>query len=124
LPEPRILLVDGHPDALIEYARTLEADGYDTVRTAKGEGLAEALANPPDLIIVDTEMPRDEAYRLVCDLSEAAETHDVPIIVITQDAFNFNHEQYRAAGADGYLAKPCSPPALRAMVLQCLGDAE
>jgi two-component system, chemotaxis family, chemotaxis protein CheY len=122
--QPRILLVDGHPDALIEYARVLEVDGYDTTRAGKHEGLALALAAPPDLIIVDTEMPRDEAYRLVCDLSEAAATRDIPIIVITQDAFNFNHEQYRAAGADGYLAKPCSPPALRAMVLQCLGEAE
>ena len=124
MSQPRILLVDGHPDALIEYARALEADGYQTARAAKNDGLPLALADPPDLIIVDTEMPRDEAYRLVCDLSEAPETRDVPIIVITQDVFSFNHEQYRAAGADGYLAKPCSPPALRAMVLQCLGEAE
>ena len=102
----------------------LEADGYDTVRTAKDEGLRQALTAPPDLIIVDTEMPRDEAYRLVCAIAEAPETRDVPVIVITQDVFAFNHEQYRAAGADGYLAKPCSPPALRAMVLQCLGDTE
>jgi two-component system, chemotaxis family, chemotaxis protein CheY len=122
--QPRILLVDGHPDALIEYSRALEADGYQTVRAAKDDGLSLALADPPDLIIVDTEMPRDEAYRLVCDLAEATETHDVPVIVITQDAFSFNHEQYRAAGAAGYLAKPCSPPALRAMVLQCLGETE
>ena len=86
------------------------------------EGVKAAQDDPPDLILMDVQLPKisglDATRRLRADPRTAA----VPIIVITSYALSSDAEKAKAAGATAYLAKPYSPRDLLAKIREIVPE--
>jgi len=118
----RILLAeDNATNRLVATAR-LEILGHRVDSVANGlEAVAAVQAVPYDLVLMDVMMPEMDglaATRAIRALPHPAA--DVPIVALTANAFREDEEECRAAGMDGFLAKPLSAPQLAAVVDQTI----
>jgi two-component system, cell cycle response regulator DivK len=83
---------------------------YRVVEAADGEnGVQLALREPPDLALIDIQLPRMSGLDVTRRLRAEPATAKVPIIVITSFALSGDDERAREAGASHYLSKPYSP---------------
>lgn len=104
---PRILIADDdwlNRDLLQTYLAT---SGCEVVTASDGEAaLARARQTPPDLALIDVQMPRMDGLELCRRLKEAPETRFVPVIIVT--ALDSEEEKLKAieAGADDFVSKP------------------
>ncbi len=120
--EMRILYVDDH-----EASRTLVADALSghpmltvaTVATPK-EGLAQATAFEPDLVILDIHLPGMSGYQLMEKLRAEAGCADTPIIALTADAMPDQVSRGQASGFLHYLTKPIDIARLQDIVARVL----
>lgn len=85
-------------------------------------GVAQALQELPDLILMDVQLPKMSGLDATRMLKSDARTSRIPIIVITSFALSGDREKAAAAGATRYLAKPYSPRELLAMVREILPE--
>ena len=86
------------------------------------EGVASALATPPDLILMDIQLPRMSGLDATRQLRNDPRTAAVPIIVVTSFALSGDELKATAAGATAYLAKPYSPRALLAKIRELVPE--
>ena len=101
----------------------LARTSYRLVEAVDGEaGVAAALASPPDLVLMDVQLPKMSGLEATRQLRADPRTAALPIIVITSFALSGDREKASAAGADSYLAKPYSPRELLALVHQYLPE--
>ncbi|MBN1956054.1 MAG: response regulator [Anaerolineae bacterium] len=104
----RILVIDDNAD-LLQMIRMLLEDrgGHTVVLSAEGEdGLAKAMANPPDLAIVDVMMPGMTGYEVCRRLRKEPATANMPIIILTARGQSVDREAALEAGANEHMAKP------------------
>jgi two-component system cell cycle response regulator DivK len=88
----------------------LARTSYRLVEATDGEaGLAAAREAPPDLIIMDIQLPRLSGLDATRQLRAEPSTAGIPIVVITSFALAGDEQKARDAGATAYLAKPYSP---------------
>ena len=88
----------------------LKATTYRLVEAHDGEaGVAAALAEKPDLILMDVQLPKLSGIDATKKLRAEAATANTPILVITSFALSGDEQKAKDAGATGYLAKPYSP---------------
>jgi len=88
----------------------LAATTYRLVEAVDGEqGMALALAAPPDLILMDIQLPKLSGLDATRQLRGDPRTAAIPIIVVTSFALSGDDRQALEAGASAYLAKPYSP---------------
>lgn len=80
------------------------------------EGVAMALKAPPDLILMDVQLPKISGLEATRRLRADAATAQTPIIVITSFALSGDDQKAKEAGATAYLAKPYSPRDLLALI--------
>jgi DNA-binding response OmpR family regulator len=101
---PRVLVVEDDEDIAQALQRSLRMEGYE-VRTASdgAQGLEQAHAFVPDLVILDLGLPQVDGL----DVARGLREHDdVPILILTaRDALESRVEGLDA-GADDYLVKP------------------
>ena len=111
----RILLVDDDPytTRLIRYI--LEQDGYavDPVDNPRG-ALAMVEKSPPDLLILDVNMPRMNGFELYQHL--LGRNHDIPVIFVTAKGELEDRLHGLKLGADDYIVKPFQPAEVVARV--------
>jgi two-component system cell cycle response regulator DivK len=60
----------------------------------------------PDLVLMDIQLPGMDGLQATAVLKAAAVTRDIPVIALTALAMKGDEERIRAAGCDGYIAKP------------------
>ncbi|HXX93318.1 MAG TPA: HD domain-containing phosphohydrolase [Planctomycetota bacterium] len=117
MTKPHILVVDDDEPNRGLLRRVLGAVGYEVTEAADGEEAVEAvLRRPPDLVLMDLEMPRLDGYGALRILKEDPRTRLIPVVMLTShDQFN---EKIRAVeyGVDDYLHKPLNIPELTARV--------
>ena len=102
----------------------LAKTSYRLVEAMDGEaGVAAALAAPPDLILMDIQLPKMSGLEATRQLRGDARTAAVPIIVVTSFALSGDDQKAKAAGATAYLAKPYSPRELLAQIRAIVPDA-
>ena len=102
----------------------LAKTSYRLVEAMDGEaGVAAALAAPPDLILMDIQLPKMSGLEATRQLRGDARTAAVPIIVVTSFALSGDDQKANAAGATAYLAKPYSPRELLAKIRAIVPDA-
>ncbi len=119
-----ILIVDDYPDALQVWDLYLRASGFEVLTAAHGEeGLAIALRQLPDLIVLDLEMPRLSGIEVARALNANESTKKIPKIAVTGYSLPGQLDEARKAGFDEILIKPCDPDDLLAMLHRLLGDA-
>jgi DNA-binding response OmpR family regulator len=103
----RILVIDDDPD-IVQFVRVnLELEGY-AVETATGgaEGMDKALANPPDLVLLDIMMPEVDGMEVMHRLQTTPTTANTGIILLTALAVTEDRVKGLTAGADDYVTKP------------------
>ena len=97
---------------------------YRLIEAVDGEaGVAQALQELPDLILMDVQLPKISGLDATRMLKSDARTSHIPIIVITSFALSGDREKAAAAGADSYLAKPYSPRELLDLVNKYLAES-
>ena len=90
---------------------------YRLIEAIDGEaGVATALEQRPDLILMDLQLPKLSGLEAMRALRQAPATMDTPIIAITSFALSGDQQKAEAAGASAYLAKPYSPFGLLEMI--------
>ena len=88
----------------------LRRTSYRLIEAVDGEaGIATALEQRPDLILMDLQLPKVSGIEAVRTLRNAPATADTPIIAITSFALSGDQQKAKDAGASAYLAKPYSP---------------
>ena len=112
-PDPLILVVEDFDDAREMYRDYLEFAGFrvETARDGR-EGIEKARAFQPDLILMDLSLPGIDGWEATRLLKAAPETRQIIIIALSAHALATEGDRARAAGCDGFIAKPCLPPDL------------
>ena len=102
---PRILIVDDEPAMVRGLEDNLRYEGYQTVAAGDGrQGLALALSEAPDLILLDVMMPGMSGWDVCRELRRRGV--DVPIIMLTARGEESDRVQGLELGADDYVSKP------------------
>lgn len=117
---PRVLVVENNPDMNAYIADALSAH-YRVMSAFNGkDGLAQALAQHPDLILSDLMMPEMDGEQLVTALRNHPEMADVPIMMLTAKNDEALSIQLFKLGIHAYLSKPFSLDELLARVANML----
>lgn len=113
----RILIADDEPNLLMLTSQILESAGYTIFKATNGaEAIEKALAEKPDLILLDIRMPKVNGYEACRVLREDPEVGNVPIIIVSALGEEYNRLTGFEEGADDYMTKPVSPDELKARV--------
>jgi DNA-binding response OmpR family regulator len=113
----KILIVDDDLDSLKLIGLMLQRQGYEVVAASNGtQAIARALADRPDLIILDVMMPDLDGYEICRRLRANPATQPIPIIMFTAKTLIDDKVQGFEAGADDYLSKPTHPAELASRV--------
>ena len=117
----RILVVEDTEDNRQIIRDLLSSVGYELIEATDGaEGVALAQSRHPDLILMDIQLPQMDGYEATRRIRAVPELAKVPIIAVTSYALSGDEAKTRAAGCDGYIAKPFSPRQLLAKIREFL----
>ena len=120
----RILVVEDNDLNRKLFCDVLAANGHEVEPVADGgEVIARARAFVPDLVLMDIQLPGVSGLDLIGELKADAAFRNVPVLAVTAYAGKGDEERIRAAGAEGYLAKPVSIGPFMQAVRGLLGDA-
>jgi len=103
----KILIVDDNQDGRELVVKVLKTRGYQTIEAVDGEeALEKAVAERPDLILMDRSLPKIDGYEVTRRLKAQEEFKDVPVVALTAHAMRGDREKALEAGCDGYISKP------------------
>ena len=118
----KVLIVEDNPANMTLATFLLESAGHSVLKATDAEtGVALAAAERPDLILMDIQLPGMDGLRATALLKADDATKDIPVIALTALAMKGDEERIRAAGCDGYIAKPLSYKDFLATVSSELG---
>jgi len=102
----RILVVEDSTVARALLARTLSRAGFEVIEATDGaDGALKALADPPDAVVTDLEMPIMDGYQLLRLLKNDPATAHVPVVILTSHSDAPSRFWGYRTGADRYLTK-------------------
>src|SRR5258706_15455578 len=100
----RVLHIEDDPRNRLLVRKLLQADGHEVVDAEDGlEGVRFALAQRPDLVLVDLNIPGLDGYEVTLRLRSEASLSGVPIVAITAEG---DRDTSFAVGCDGFIEKP------------------
>lgn len=116
----RILYVEDDPDIQAVAQLALEAIGGFTVYLSDSgaDGLATAVRERPDLILLDVMMPGMDGPTTLATLRADPELMDIPVIFVTAKVQPTEVEHFTSLGALGVIAKPFDPMTLAGVVTE------
>jgi len=125
MSEPRVLIVDDNAVNIELASHVLNADGFTVVSATDADDAALlATAFRPDLILMDTQMPDVDGLELTQKLKADPATRHIMIVAFTACAMKGDAARLRAAGCDGYIAKPIDVATFAATVRSRLSGGE
>jgi DNA-binding response OmpR family regulator len=111
----RILIIEDEPAMVAGLRDNFEYEGYDVISAGDGvEGLERALADDPDLVVLDVMMPLMSGLDVCKQLK--ARRPSIPIIMLTARGQEIDKVVGLELGADDYVTKPFSVRELMARV--------
>ena len=111
----RILIIEDETPMRTALADVLEGEGYRALAAADGEaGLRKAVAEKPDLILLDVMMPKLDGFAVCAELRRLR--HVTPVLMLTAKGQIEDRVNGLDVGADDYLVKPFSTDELLARV--------
>jgi CheY-like chemotaxis protein len=118
-----ILVVEDNALNLKLVRAVLENAGF-RVRAAltAEDGVAQAVADPPDLVLMDLQLPGMDGYAGLQALRSDPSTRGIPVLAVTALAMQQDRERVQRAGFDGYIEKPISVRDLPEQVRGVLGN--
>jgi two-component system cell cycle response regulator DivK len=103
----KVLIVEDNEDNRELVVKVLRNKGYEMVQAADGEeALEKAVAERPDLILLDISLPKLDGYEVAKRLKSMEEFQEIPIIAFTAHAMKGDREKVIIAGFEGYISKP------------------
>jgi len=107
----RILVIEDDPDIALSLRLKLERDGGFEVRTADdgARGLRMAVDRPPDLVLLDVNLPGMDGFEVCRHLRNDPATAATPVIMLTARIDESDRVAGLDLGADDYITKPFSP---------------
>ena len=114
---PTILIVEDNPTNMKLSLFVLESADYTVLTATDAEiGLTLARQSCPDLILMDIQLPGMDGLQATALLKADSATKAIPVVALTALAMKGDEERIRAAGCDGYIAKPLDYKGLLATV--------
>ena len=102
---PRILLIDDNAENRDWLSRRLERRGFEVLLAVDGRaGIDTALAEKPDLVLMDMNMPQVDGWEATRQIKSAMTM--LPVIALTAHALTGDRERALEAGCTDYLTKP------------------
>ncbi len=115
-PENSLLIIDDNADIQAYIRSIFEAD-YHILEAVDGlDGLEQATASTPNIIICDLMMPRLDGFGFCRALKTQPATSHIPVVMLTAKATVEDRVEGFGLGADDYLTKPFNRDELRARV--------
>jgi twitching motility two-component system response regulator PilH len=109
----KILLVDDSDTALMMGLLVLKKGAYDVIVARDGEeGIEKAVAERPDLILMDVVMPGINGYQATRTITRDEATRAIPVIMCTSKGLETDKIWGMRQGAHDYLVKPVNLPDL------------
>ncbi len=110
----RVLVVEDNPVNMELVTEVLKQDGYQVLTTESAEvGFRLAVAERPDLILMDLQLPGMTGYEATRRLKAHPATADIPVLALTASAMRGDERMAFEAGCDAYLTKPLNLPLFR-----------
>lgn len=103
----RVLIIEDNPANMTLAIFLLQSVGHTVLSATDAEaGLTLARNEQPNLILMDMQLPGMDGLEAAALLKEDEATRAIPVIALTALAMRGDEERIRAAGCDGYIAKP------------------
>lgn len=113
----RLTLVEDDPDLAASLTLALERDGFEVKRYPTGrEGLDGILDNPPDIVLLDLNLPDLDGLGVCREIRGTAAVSDLPIIILTARVTESDRVLGLDLGADDYITKPFSLRELKSRI--------
>ena len=120
-----ILIVEDNVKNLKLARDVLEQSGFRTLESGTAEeALALVATNPPDLILMDIELPGMDGFEAVERLKGNPATAEIPVCAVTAFAMTDDRDRCLKAGFDGYVSKPINVAEFPGQVRQLLSTRE
>ena len=104
---PKILVVEDNEENRDSLSRRLERRGFTVLVAADGRvGVEVAMAQAPDLILMDMNMPELDGWEATRQIKATPAMADVPVIALTAHAMTGDRERAIEAGCEDYHTKP------------------
>jgi DNA-binding response OmpR family regulator len=105
-PENKILLIEDSTSQALLFQRLLQRAGYHVFLSSDGgDGLAQACAIEPTLILLDVNLPVMNGLQVLSRLKRHHPTADIPVVMLSDCDAVSEVEQAIELGANGYLFK-------------------
>lgn len=120
-----VLVVEDNHNNLKLMRAVLEFAGYEVVAATTGEdGVALAVEHPPDLVLMDLQLPGISGSQALRLLRSSPRTRSLTVVAVTASAMKGDRARALDQGFDGYLEKPLDVPSLPAQLREFLGRKE
>ena len=108
-----VLVVDDDVNTREAYAEYLCLNGFEAVTAGSGlEALDLAHSAPPDVVLLDAELPDIDGWTVLRKLKADPHTFAIPVVLLTGHTLPADYARARACGADALISKPCVPDEL------------
>ncbi|GAB4300788.1 MAG: hypothetical protein Kow0090_16290 [Myxococcota bacterium] len=113
----KLLIIDDNEENRKLVSKALEKDNYAIIEAENGEaGIARAISERPDIILLDVMMPKLDGYEVCKRLRAFEETAFTPILFLSAHGEEEDRIRGLVAGGDDYISKPFSVRELKARV--------
>jgi two-component system cell cycle response regulator DivK len=120
----KVLLIEDNATNLAMARFFLQSVGHTVLSATDAEtGLTLARQEHPQLILMDIQLPGMDGLEATALLKKDQATQNIPVIALTALAMRGDEERIRAAGCDGYIAKPMRYREFLAIVAERMGRA-
>jgi chemosensory pili system protein ChpA (sensor histidine kinase/response regulator) len=122
---PVVLVVDDSISIRHALEGALSGVGYD-VRLARDgvEALGAMIADLPDIMVLDLEMPRLDGFELLSVIRGNESLARTPVVILTSRAAEKYHRQAMELGVRAYLTKPCPDEVLITTLQRVLRESQ
>ena len=118
----RILVIEDHEENRRLLRDLLTSFGYELIEAVTGEeGLTAAVAERPDLVLMDIQLPGIDGYETTRRIKQDPSLRQTPVIAVTSYALSGDDVKAFAAGCDAYVTKPFDPAELLEKIREHLG---
>ena len=105
----RVLLAEDEPNIVESLTFLLERSGFEVTFEANGQAaLAAALAEPPEVMVLDVMLPGMDGLEVLRRLRADPRGRDVPVLILTAKGQREDRENALGCGADLFMTKPFS----------------
>jgi two-component system cell cycle response regulator DivK len=118
----KVLLADDDRVLIHLLSNRLRLKGAEVIVAHDAmQAFMQAMRSPPDVIILDIQMPGGTGIEALRKLKTSAKTSSIPVVVLSGSDDSGTPERVKAMGADQFLLKPVDPDALYGVLCAVLG---